>query len=39
MRPAVATAPAKTTSWLQWLWSALGAGFVVLAGVARYLFA
>jgi len=27
------------TTWMQWLWSAIGAGFVVLAGVARYLFA
>lgn len=27
------------TSWMQWLWSAIGAGFVVLAGLARYLFA
>jgi hypothetical protein len=26
-------------SWMQWLWSAIGAGFVVLAGIARYLFA
>lgn len=26
-------------SWMQWLWSAIGAGFVVAAGVARYLFA
>jgi hypothetical protein len=30
-------APAIT--WTQWLWSAIGAGFVVLAGAARYLFA
>lgn len=28
-----------TMSWVQWLWSAIGAGFVVLAGVARYLLA
>ena len=27
------------TPWMQWLWSAIGAGFVVAAGVARYLFA
>ncbi len=28
-----------SNSWMQWLWSAIGAAFVVLAGVARYLFA
>lgn len=26
-------------SWMQWLWSAIGAAFVMLAGVARYWFA
>jgi len=31
--------PAARSPWLQWLWSAIGASFVVAAGVARYLFA
>lgn len=37
----VAAAPSDSEhkSWMAWLWSAIGAGFVVLAGVARYLFA
>jgi hypothetical protein len=34
-----ASRSAPEMNWMQWLWSALGAGFVVLAGVARYLFA
>ena len=48
VRPAAAVAvttsevtphSAPATTWMQWLWSAIGAGFVVLAGVARYLLA
>lgn len=34
-----ATPSSESKSWMAWLWSAIGAGFVVLAGVARYLFA
>jgi hypothetical protein len=30
---------ATSMSWLAWLWSAIGAGFIALAGLARYLIA